>query len=99
MKFVSVLLLALLVFGSVVSANVSVCEFFDYTQENEQSNFDEENQSNDADCCDYYCNCVKQFSNRVISTDSVNANSLIKPLKIDIVVSQFPPPLLRPPIT
>lgn len=98
MKLLSVLLLAFLVFGSVVSASVSVCEFFDYTQGTEQSILDEENQSNDADCCDFYCNCVKQIGNRNINANSVNANSLIHPLKLDTVVSLSPPPLLRPPI-
>ncbi len=98
MKFTLIFLLALLSFGSVVSASVSVCEIFDYSQETEQSIFDEENQDNDAgDCCDHYCSCVKQMNNATSTVRSLNTNKLIQPFGTDKVLSQSSPPLLRPP--
>ncbi len=99
MKFTSIFLLVLLTFGNVVSASVSVCEIFDYSQETEQSIFDEENQDNDAgDCCDHYCSCVKQMNNTTSTVRSLNADKLTQPFRVDTVLSQSSPPLLRPPI-
>lgn len=99
MKFTSILLLALLLFGNVVSASLSVCEVFDYQHGTEQSISDEETQSNDADCCDHYCNCVKQMNSSTINTRVIHESASINPIIANTFHSQSSPPLLRPPIS
>ena len=102
MKYTSILLLVILVFGNVVSASTSVCKVFDYQQGSEQVILDSDEVEKDTsdlfDCCDHYCKCMKQMGN-CPSIMSINlSNVLLQSIRFDLNLSQSSPPLLRPPI-
>ena len=103
MKLILVkLLLVSLLFGSVVSSANSACIVFDNQQSSDSVLLDNDEVKDDVnnltDCCDHYCSCIKQIENCTSIIPINLSNVFLQPEKFDLNLSQFSPPLLRPPI-